>query len=243
MQLLSILGQYLLLSFVLPGFCYLLVFALCFPGVLGEIPAWLQMDSKKDGSQGLWISFLAVTGGLGLSSVAFAIELVFRHFVFFDCCWFPKIPFDEMMGEQSSLANFFTAESFMHFNIGVGIFLLLLIFLINVTLRSEWRKSRRTGTAVSSATDTAMSSATNEVIGRGRYLCDPMVLAVGLFVLVPANLKVSSHLFHRVAEVTYKNTANVEASVQKCKERHQNRRKTVSVSEIGPNWDSLAQRL
>src|ERR1700730_4365433 len=56
MQLWSVLGQYLLLSFVLPGFCYLAAFYLCFPGALGRVfPGVLGqigpgVPLKKDGS-------------------------------------------------------------------------------------------------------------------------------------------------------------------------------------------------
>jgi hypothetical protein len=68
MDLWEVLGQYLLLSFVLPGFCYLAVFYLCFPNVLGEVFPGVRGEihgcgdaggQKKEASQGFWISMLA----------------------------------------------------------------------------------------------------------------------------------------------------------------------------------------
>src|ERR1700730_17732406 len=108
MQLWSVLGQYLLLSFVLPGFCYLAAFYLCFPGALGRVfPGVLGLigpgvplkkdgspstqgkkddneeggkkkGAKKEASQGFWVTLLAVIFGLLLSSVTFFLEIMLR---------------------------------------------------------------------------------------------------------------------------------------------------------------------
>jgi hypothetical protein len=154
-QLISVLGQYLLLAFVLPGFCYLAVFSLCFPGVLarvfpglvgrahptGEVHSSQPAEAKKEvASQGLWITLLAVVSGLLLSSLAFWIEILLRYIRYFDCWMFPRIPFVKLP-QSEALANFFTPEAFMHFNIGLGLLIILAGFVHDVTWRGEWRKN------------------------------------------------------------------------------------------------------
>jgi hypothetical protein len=200
-QLIAIVGQYLLLSFVLPGFCYLLVFALCFPGGFNRIHTALLTgekqddgdgqskhgeegkskhekegdDDKKDGSVGSWM-LLGSVFGLLLSSVTFAIEILLRNWANFDCDLFPIIPFHEL-GDRS---QFFTAEAFMHFNIGVGIFILFVIFAIYVGRRlAEWISPRKP------------------------YGIPPLCLAGGLIVLAAANTGVSGYLFNRVTNIVY----------------------------------------
>jgi hypothetical protein len=195
MELLSVLGQYLLLSFVLPGFCYLAVFYLCFPGALAEVfpgvigqmhnvspaPAAPPDGKKEAASQGLWITLLAVVGGLLLSSVAFWIEILLRCLPFFERA-FPHIPF-ERLTDSKTLANFFTPEAFMHFNIGVGIMIILVVFMIEVTWRREW------------------SSAARKSPQARLHVCHPAWLVIGLAVVAVANLHVSSYLFHRVHDI------------------------------------------
>jgi hypothetical protein len=199
MQLLSLLGQYLLLAFVLPGFCYLAVFSLCFPGVLGRVfpglmgqagPAFSAdaqlsqpTEAKKDAaSQGLWITLLAVVSGLLLSSVAFWVEILLRYIPYFDCTLFPRIPFVELP-ESEALANFFTPEAFMHFNIGLGLLIILISFVYDVTRRGEWMRRNR------------------EAPGARLHACPPVWLTAALLLLVVANIHVSSHLFHRVHDI------------------------------------------
>jgi hypothetical protein len=208
MEILTVLGQYLLLAFVLPGFCYLTVFALCFPGLLANVfpgivgqmrPASADAQivqssegSKKAASQGLWVTLLAIVSGLLLSSVAFSIEILLRRFSFWFCSSFPSIPFNELKDGKAS-ASFFTPEAFMHFNISVGILVLLLIFVIEVTCRGEWSRDKR------------------RLPGARFHVCSPAWLAIGLAVLVVANLHVSSHLFHRVHDIV----SNI--ATQECK--------------------------
>jgi hypothetical protein len=124
MEILGILGQYLLMAFVLPGFCYVLVFALCFPDFVDDIRG--KSRGSKVGSEGLWMSFFVIAGGMLLSSVAFAIEIMLRFFEIFDCEWFLTIPFQFL--KENTLANFFTAETFAHFNTAVGVLVILLIY-------------------------------------------------------------------------------------------------------------------
>jgi len=268
MQLWSVLGQYLLLSFVLPGFCYLTAFYLCFPGVLGrvfpgvlgeigpggrlraegELPAkdgkpkckkeggkeeggkeeggkeeggkeegikaeaseeedsenedrkeqngkdedgneehGSKADSKKEASQGFWITLIAGILGLALSSVSFAIEAALRKASFFDCYLFTRVPFDKLATENP-LANFLAAETFMHFNIAIGLLIILVLWIAN----------RKTP------------------VRREDYLCDPRQLTGGLIVVIIANLIVSSHLFGRVAVAAYRDVSVAKAAVRVC---------------------------
>jgi hypothetical protein len=224
MQLWSVLGQYLLLSFVLPGFCYLAAFYLCFPGtlgrvfpgVLGEIRPGVPLDAnaespeqdgeaegeneddeketdekeggKKEASQGFWITMLAGLFGLLLSSVAFFVETILRNLIDFDCKRFTRIPFDKLADPDNPLANFLAAEAFMHFNIGVGILIILGVW-IGVRGKSIWS---------------------------GPYLCDPKLLAVGLVVVIVSNLVVSSHLFARTAVAAYKSELGAQTAKDAC---------------------------
>jgi hypothetical protein len=227
MQLWSVLGQYLLLSFVLPGFCYLTAFYLCFPGVLGRVfPGVLgeigpgaplqagskppaqdgklehkreedkeegkkedgkKEDGKREASQGFWITLLAGIFGLILSSVAFAIEIVIRKFSFFDCFLFVRVPFDKLATENP-LANFLAAETFMHFNIAVGLLIILAI----------WVCTR------------------DRPVRRESYVCEPRMLKWGLIIVIIANLIVASHLFGRVAVAAYRDVSVAKAAVRVC---------------------------
>jgi hypothetical protein len=115
MQLLAMLGQYLLLSFVLPGFCYLAIFVLCFAPAADQRGERPVLASIYDHIKASWIT-VAIIGGLLLSSVAFAIEVTLRYFVLIDCNLFPRIAFERIheKGSADVGANFFAAESFMH---------------------------------------------------------------------------------------------------------------------------------
>jgi len=204
MELISVIGQYLLMAFVLPGFCYVVVFILCFhgvlgatfPGTLGELRVGTKQREplqSKDASQGFWISVVAVIGGLLLSSVAFFFELLLRKFALLDCFVFPSIAFEKI---SEPLPNFIAAQTIMHFNIFAGILVILVFFLVRE--RPNWyRRPPYVKT----------------------YLCDPRLLAGGLAILVVANVFVSSHLFHREARIVYKSDWLVYESKKACQER------------------------
>jgi hypothetical protein len=166
MELLSVLGQYLLLSFVLPGFCYVAVLLLSLP------------QESHDSLKANWLA-AGVIGGLLLSSVAFAIEISVRYFsTAIDCDWFPRIPFDKIH-DMGSVVNFFAGETFMHLNIGLGLFVIWIIFLIHNTWRKKWKKPC------------------------GIHQLKSHWFAIGLAVIVAANLAVSSYLFKRVDDIAY----------------------------------------
>lgn len=159
MELLSILGQYLLLSFVVPGFCYFAAFYFCLHNERGVLRQY-------------WLA-VSIVGGLLISSVAFAIELLLRNFVWFDCYWFARIPFDRIH-DSTSAGSFFAAESFMHLNIGLGLLIILIIFAFY---------------------NTDQARAKHEIGGWS--------IAAVIVIIAAANLLVSSYLFSRVNDVAY----------------------------------------
>jgi hypothetical protein len=165
MKLLEVLGQYLLLSFVLPGFCYVAAAALLLP------------EKFRTHLKTYWWA-AAIVGGLLISSVAFAIEITIRYLcVKIDCDWFPRIPF-EQIHDMGSVVNFFAGETFMHLNIGLGFFIILVIFLIT-TAYHGWKDKY------------------------GVYRLKAPWVTVALAALVAANLTVSSYLFHRVNDIAF----------------------------------------
>jgi hypothetical protein len=143
MQLFATLGLYLILAFVLPGFCYLLVFGLCFPNAFSEIRRWLPPEGK-DAAQGFWVFSLALTGGLLLSSVTFAFELGFRRYFDFFALWYPEIDF-KAPHEPTGYTTVLVPSAFMHFNIGLGIFIIFVVYLIYVTQQGEWTSPAASG--------------------------------------------------------------------------------------------------
>ena len=210
MQLLAVLGQYLLLAFVLPGFCYLFVFALCFPELLHGIRTGLPIEHKandgkagngksngQDSSLGFGMLFLIMTGGLLLSSTAFAIEIILRNTIeCFNCKLFRDIPFESI--KHNDLANFFAGETFMHFNIGVGLLIVVVIYLI----WNRWPELFK------------YSSKKPRPQLKGW-------LVVMLLILGAANLLVASHLFDRVADVAFENAPDKKKTWQEgCSNRH-----------------------
>jgi len=115
---------YLILTFVLPGFCYVLVSAWCFHG---KIPG----GSIQELSSGGW-TLVAVIGGLLLSSVCFALESICpRRLV----DWaFPTMDLDRMTevetkGKGTFYLQVLSGSAIMHFNIASGIFLIWIGYL------------------------------------------------------------------------------------------------------------------
>jgi hypothetical protein len=188
MQLLAVLGQYLLLTFVLPGFCYLLAFALCFPGLFRRLTAGLPIDEEggERSPQASWIVFFAVIGGLLLSSITFAIEILLREVSeTFNKTWFPGVDFAKIHSmDAHSLENLFTAMAFMHFNISVGILIILLLHAAHLMLRRTATGERHGGAARRPP--------------RPESLLPAVCVIVTLTLIVVANIAISSHLFHRV---------------------------------------------
>jgi hypothetical protein len=128
--------------------------------------------------------FAGAIGGLLLSSVAFAIELALRYVPFFDETWFPGIDFGKLPDvAEPSLASLFAAMAFMHFNIAVGIS----IILIGLVLCAGFE-------ALCGGPTPARTAAAAECL----WFEPRTWFAVGLAVVVVANFSVASHLFRRV---------------------------------------------
>jgi acid phosphatase len=141
------LGSFLFLGFVVPGFCYLFVFAVCFPDKLGTLKSLsLSQEEKDKGGSFLsvpLILILAIVVGLLLSSVCFATEAVLRWIslalscllsvpnifdIFFPPAPIAKIAIIEAAGKGSFYAHMISGSAIMHFNVGLGILLMLLAY-------------------------------------------------------------------------------------------------------------------
>ena len=191
MQLFAALGLYLILAFVLPGFCYLLAFGLCFPRQFQSVQAWLPRDDK-DGVQTFSLFSFALVLGLLVSSGTFAFEVLLRTvFPIFFHKWYPEIDFTTTH-ESNSYATVLVPSAIMHFNIGFGILIILVVYLVYVTHRGEW---------VIQESDNQQRS---ETIGRKHkwFLALPKLwLAIAMAMIVIANMIVASEVYRRVHEL------------------------------------------
>ena len=122
------LGIFLILSFVMPGFCFVLLFGLSFPDGLGGL--------NVRESSGFLITALGIVGGLLFTSVCFAIELVLRWLIpnrfgrLFPDIASHRIDQIEGAGRGSLYAHMISGSAFMHFNIGIGTLIILVMSLL-----------------------------------------------------------------------------------------------------------------
>jgi hypothetical protein len=186
MQVFATLGLYLILAFVLPGFCYLLAFGLCFPEAFQKLRRWLPPEDT-DAVQGFWLFSVAVVGGLLLSSVTFALELVLRESFSSFAAWYPKIDFGKAPHGPESYTSVLVPSAIMHFNVGSGIFVILAIYLVYTSYRKAWIMAAPADAAGTSKTSLAGAK---------------IWLAVVLTVVVLANLFVAKELFHRISDLS-----------------------------------------
>lgn len=115
-------GLFLLLAFVLPGYVYLGFFILYFPETYSSA---IKSFGFQDNS-GLFALLLGVVGGLLLTSICFAIELLLRKIEYFDKRLFPSMGIDrlsviEAKGRGSLHIRQVTGQAIMHFNIALGL--------------------------------------------------------------------------------------------------------------------------
>jgi hypothetical protein len=115
-------GLFLLLAFVLPGFVYLGFFILYFPETYSSA---IKSFGFQDNS-GLFALLSGVVGGLLLTSICFAIELLLRKIQYFDKRLFPNMGIDrlsiiEAKGRSSLHIRQVTGQAIMHFNIALGL--------------------------------------------------------------------------------------------------------------------------
>lgn len=183
MELFATLGLYLILAFVLPGFVYLLAFGLCFPGAFSTIKKWLPPDEREVQSFSLFAFGLVL--GLLLSSVTFALEVVLRSrysFPAFFEKWYPAIDFAQTH-DAGSYANILIPSAIMHFNIGLGLFVFLLIYILKGIRRTWEFKCKEKGSCESF----------------WKLFLPRALLILAMAVLVVTNMIVSSELYHRVS--------------------------------------------
>ncbi|MFA4934282.1 MAG: hypothetical protein WC568_00445 [Candidatus Methanoperedens sp.] len=119
------LGLFLTLVFVLPGFVYLGFFILYFPEKYECL--------KNLYPSGFLEIYLAVIGGLLLTSICFGFEIMLRNLNVFEK-WFPdmgadKMPLIEYKGKGVWYLNQLTGQAYMHFNIFMGIFFILILYV------------------------------------------------------------------------------------------------------------------
>jgi hypothetical protein len=148
-------GIYLVLVFIVPGFCFLLVLGLCFPTfVKDKIKFFSGTEEGKDQKEysATVILGMAIVAGLLISSVPFAIEMVLHYRANQDHClnflsgynyYLPGIPQDqiaafEAAGRNISFLQLISGSAIMHFNVGLGIMLILLVYVI-VTIFANLR--------------------------------------------------------------------------------------------------------
>jgi hypothetical protein len=137
---LGALGTYLLQGFVLPGFCYLTIATVCFPDVAEHINRWFKGNEI---GAAVGISGLGIVGGLLLTSICFAIEAALRGNHSFKR-FYPDIKMErigqvEAAGKGTFYLNMISGSAIMHFNIAVGTFLILLVYLVRPILVGEAR--------------------------------------------------------------------------------------------------------
>jgi hypothetical protein len=138
-------GIYLLLAFIVPGFCYLLILAFCFPSFVKEKIKFCSGKKDEataggkddDGYSAAVILGLAIVAGLLISSVPFAIEMVLRHYSTRFDNFLPGISPDTIALMEAGGRNLFFLQllcgsAIMHFNVGLGIMLILLVYMTSV---------------------------------------------------------------------------------------------------------------
>ncbi|HTR88459.1 MAG TPA: hypothetical protein VMI56_28520 [Reyranella sp.] len=182
MEVFAALGLYLILAFLLPGFCYLLFLRLCFPGAFREVYKSLPPIDDEDNAGGYWLVSAAVVGGLLLSSLAFALELVLRDSWDSFEKWYPEINFGKKLEGVDSYVNILVPSAIMHLNIGSGLFLMLLVFLG----WEAWRRNRPSAAPAAAAQPPTLAAS--------------IWLSAILLVLAGANMYVAHELFHRICK-------------------------------------------
>ncbi len=130
------LGLFLTLAFVLPGFVYLGFFILYFPEI--------YKDLNKLYPGEFFAIYIAVIGGLLLTSICFGIEIMCRKLdqirlkklkEAFEK-WFPymgqhHMPLIEYEEKGIVYLNQLTGQAYMHFNIFMGVLIISILYIIS----------------------------------------------------------------------------------------------------------------
>jgi len=124
-------GRFLLLAAILPGIIYSSTILVFLPTEMAEIDRWMR-SAGFESTWPAWTAF-AIAVGLILSSICFCIEILLRNFKFFEIL-FPPLKFSalaeiEAQGKSTAYLNQLLGQAFMHFNIWLGITLIILGWL------------------------------------------------------------------------------------------------------------------
>jgi hypothetical protein len=124
-------GRFLLLGAFLPGLVYTFAFMIYFPELAIKFDCWMRSFRFES----TWLAWTAVTVTIGLilSSICFAIELLARKSGKFNQC-FPNIEVSklaaiEVKAKSTAYLNQLLGQAFMHFNIWLGLLLILLFWV------------------------------------------------------------------------------------------------------------------
>lgn len=138
-------GLFLLLAFILPGFVYLGLLLFLFPNLFNQMVAATGFTNNK----ALFGVLLGIIGGLLLTSVCFflerflsrikgfrLVEMVLRKVRIVDKKWnlFPDMGIGrlgkfEATGKSSVYLHQVTGQAIMHFNIAMGLLIMLVLYL------------------------------------------------------------------------------------------------------------------
>lgn len=139
-------GLFLLLAFVLPGFVYLAFLLFLFPNLFNQ----MVTVSGFTNNEVLFGVLLGIIGGLLLTSVCFFLELFFywtkvfwlietllrkcriigRTWHLFPNMGITRLGKFEAMGKSSVYLHQVTGQAIMHFNIAMGLFVMLVLYLV-----------------------------------------------------------------------------------------------------------------
>jgi hypothetical protein len=135
---LEIAGRFLVLAAILPGLIYIAALYFYLPSYMKTL-----IDSTGINSPVVILSALIFILGVLFSSVCFAIELFLRNN--FPCFKkrFPglnvkKLAELEAKNKPISYLYQLFGQAFMHFNIWMGILLIMLYYVAHLTINCEW---------------------------------------------------------------------------------------------------------
>ena len=139
-------GLFLLLAFVLPGFVYLAFLLFLFPNMFSQMVTTTGFTNNE----ALFGVLLGIIGGLLLTSVCFFLELclsriklfwlmervlrkvriVGREWLLFPNMGIPRLGKFEAAGRSSVYLHQITGQAIMHFNIAMGLLIMLVLYLV-----------------------------------------------------------------------------------------------------------------
>lgn len=139
-------GLFLLLAFVLPGFVYLAFLLFLFPNMFSQMVTTTGFTNNE----ALFGVLLGIIGGLLLTSVCFFLELFLswirlfwlmervlrkvrifgRKLLLFPNMGIPRLGKFEAAGRSSVYLHQITGQAIMHFNIAMGLLIMLVLYLV-----------------------------------------------------------------------------------------------------------------